>query len=434
MMEQLFETAGEGNEVEPPTAYPPSVQPGIPTLGKTPIAWVRLSMGELLEPVMRPADLKDHVEYQLVTAKRNRGGIVPRERLCGRDIKTKTQAFVNGGDFLISRRQISHGACGLVPDSLSDAVVSNEYSVIKPKDDLDLKFLQHLTHSVYFQQTCFHSSIGVHVEKLVFKLDDWLRWKFDIPVVPEQCRIAAVLNTWDCAIATTEELITAKRRRKAGLTRRLLHEGRDRTGRLGDLADVNPSSSRIAPEVLISFVAMEDVSEDGRLLRHHVRRRAELGSGYTAFRDNDLLVAKITPCFENHKGAHVIGLHGGVGFGSTEFHVIRPHDPRDARFIYHHVMADAFRKNGERYMTGSAGQRRVPAEFIEDYRIAVLSSEERQRAAQRLNAADQDLDVLIAERERFSQQKRGLMQKLLTGTWRLNGDEMQANKLARAAS
>ncbi len=72
--------------------------------------------------------MRDAETYQLVTAKRSRGGIVARETLRGDQIKTKTQFYVEAGDFLISNRQVSHGACGVVPQSLHGAVVSNEYT------------------------------------------------------------------------------------------------------------------------------------------------------------------------------------------------------------------------------------------------------------------------------------------------------------------
>lgn len=397
------------------SAYPPSVQPGIPKLGRKPKGWTRAPIGEFLEPVFRPAKLADDERYQLVTAKRSRGGIVPREILFGRDIRTKTQFFVEACDFLISKRQISHGACGIVPQSLDGAVVSNEYVALKPKAGLDLRFLSHLSHSVYFQQTCFHSSIGVHVEKLVFKLEDWLEWEFDIPPMAEQLHLADLFDSWDRAIQVANQGITAKLYRKAEITRQLLHESGERNGRIGDLAEVNPRSPRGDPDQLVTFVPMEAISEDGRLVQNEARPRGEIGSGYTGFIDDDVLVAKITPCFENGKGGHVFGLHSGVGFGSTEFHVLRAHDKRDVRFLHHHVMARAFRKNGERYMTGSAGQRRVPAEFIEDYRIPLLDAERRHRAATILDAADREIDLLQQELRYFTQQKRGLMQRLFSG-------------------
>ncbi len=95
------------------TLYPPSVKPGIPRLGVKPKGWVEVSFGDVLQVIQRPAEIEDNLEYQLVTAKRNRGGIVPRETLTGENILTKIQYFVAKDDFLISKRQIVHGACGV---------------------------------------------------------------------------------------------------------------------------------------------------------------------------------------------------------------------------------------------------------------------------------------------------------------------------------
>jgi len=361
-------------------------------------------------------------------------GLVNRENLDRRTesgLGPEQHLRIVKGDIAYNMMRMWQGAFGRAD---YDGTVSPAYVILKPRKGIDTRFAAHWFKSARMIHLFWAYSRGLTADRLRLYADDFCQIPAAPPPLVKQRRIADILDAWDHGIVTIEALITAERRRKAEFVRRLLQDGRDRSGRLGDVADINPSSSRIAPEAFVSFVAMEDVSDDGRLLRHHVRQRVELGNGYTSFRENDVLVAKITPCFENGKGAHVTGLYGGVGFGSTEFHVVRPRDPNDARFIHHHVMASAFRKNGERYMTGSAGQRRVPAEFIEDYRIAVLSLFERERAARILDAADRDIDVLVAERERLFQQKRGLMQKLLTGEWRLNGDDVQANKLARAAS
>lgn len=133
--------------------------------------------------------------YRLVTVKRSRGGVALRETLTGREIKTPTQFFVRTGDFLISKRQIVHGACGIVPAELDGAIVSNEYAVLNSDGQIDLRFLRYLSESRYFQQTCFHSSIGVHVEKMIFKTERWLKWPFNIPPLATQLRIVEVLDT-----------------------------------------------------------------------------------------------------------------------------------------------------------------------------------------------------------------------------------------------
>lgn len=209
-------------EVSKASAYPKSVQPGLPRLGATPPGWSRGPLSEHLFEELRPVRMVDDELYDLVTVKRSRGGVVLRERLKGKEIAVKSQFRLKVGDFLISKRQIVHGACGIVPPELDGAIVSNEYAVLRARPTLDLKFLNYLAHSTYFQQTCFHSSIGVHVEKMIFKLEEWLKWDFDLPPACDQRHIAQILATWDRAIETVEALIANAREQKTALMQALL--------------------------------------------------------------------------------------------------------------------------------------------------------------------------------------------------------------------
>jgi type I restriction enzyme S subunit len=210
------------------SAYPKSVQSGLPRLGACPPGWTRGPLSAHLIEELRPLNMADDEVYELVTVRRSRGGVVLRERLKGSQIAVKSQFRIKAGDFLISKRQIVHGACGIVPPELDGAIVSNEYSVLRARPSLDLEFLNYLAHSVYFQQTCFHSSIGVHVEKMIFKLDAWLKWDFNLPPAREQSRITEILATWDRAIEAVQALIASARQQKTGLMQELL----TRAGRL----------------------------------------------------------------------------------------------------------------------------------------------------------------------------------------------------------
>ena len=217
--------------------FPPSVQAGIPVLPATPSGWQRINLGKHLWEARRPIVLEPESTYTLVTVKRSRGGAQKRERLRGADIKTPTQFIVRAGDFLISKRQIVHGACGIVPPELDGAVVSNEYAVLSSDGEIDLQFLRYLSESVYFQQTCFHSSIGIHVEKMIFRTERWLSWPFNIPPLEEQRRIVKVLDTAATEIVCIErqlkalvsektalmaQLLTGKRRVNAGKSKEVL--------------------------------------------------------------------------------------------------------------------------------------------------------------------------------------------------------------------
>lgn len=202
--------------------YPASVQPGIPNLPTTPAGWQRMPLGCHLAEVRRPVRLKPDDAYRLVTVKRSRGGVELRETLAGREVKTPTQFYVRTGDFLISKRQIVHGACGIVPAELDGAVVSNEYAALNSDGQIDLRFLRYLSESRYFQQTCFHSSIGVHVEKMIFKTERWLKWPFNIPPLPVQLRIVEVLDTARREVELIAAQIERLKQEKAALMADLL--------------------------------------------------------------------------------------------------------------------------------------------------------------------------------------------------------------------
>jgi type I restriction enzyme, S subunit len=157
-----------------------------------------------------------------VTVKRSRGGVQQREVVRGAKVKTPSQFLVRAGDFLISKRQIVHGACGIVPPELDGAVVSNEYAVLNTDDELDLTFLRYLSESRYFQQTCFHSSIGVHVEKMIFNTERWLRWPFNIPPLAQQKRIVEILDAATAEIDLIAGQLAALKQEKTALMAQLL--------------------------------------------------------------------------------------------------------------------------------------------------------------------------------------------------------------------
>lgn len=202
--------------------FPKSVQPGIPRLGALKSGWRRVTIGSLFDVVERPVNLVDDQAYDLVTVKRARGGLERRSTLLGSQIAVKSQYEIREDDFLISKRQIVHGACAVVTKEFEGSIVSNEYSILRCRDGLFLPFLKYLMHSVYFQQTCFHSSIGVHVEKLIFKLDDWFKWKIDVPADPSDQRyLATFFTAVDGKLDAFRTKEAALRRFKRGLMQSL---------------------------------------------------------------------------------------------------------------------------------------------------------------------------------------------------------------------
>ncbi|MBU9710885.1 restriction endonuclease subunit S [Bacillus tamaricis] len=193
-------------------------------IGKTvfPNDWSIYILNDILKLVKRPLKMEEQHVYNLVTVKRRFGGMVDRGMLRGDQIEVKSQFFIQSGDFVISKRQISHGACAIVPEGLHGSIVSNEYNVLRNKEELDLEFFNWYVQLPFMQRNFYLSSDGVHIEKLLFKLEDWLRRKVCIPDVNEQVRIAKIISTWEKAIDLKERLIEEKKEQKKGLMQKLL--------------------------------------------------------------------------------------------------------------------------------------------------------------------------------------------------------------------
>ena len=195
--------------------------------------------------------------------------------------------------------------------------------------------------------------------------------------------------------------------------------------RLKFLARVNPPRPDDPPAdgEPVSFLPMPAVSEDGRL---DLSATTPYGrTGYTVFQDGDVLVAKITPCFENGKGAVCAGLTAGVGYGSTEFHVLRPSPRIDAQFLYLLTWSDEFRTAGRGLMEGTGGQKRVPVEFVKDFRVALPPLPEQRAIAARIAAATADLDAAVDRTDRelalLAEYRARLVADVVTGALDVRG-------------
>jgi len=166
---------------------------------------------------------------------------------------------------------------------------------------------------------------------------------------------------------------------------------------------INPTKSevrRLAPNTTVSFIPMESVGEYGGICLDQTRPIEDVSAGYTYFQEGDVVVAKITPCFENVKRAVVKGLTNGIGFGTTELHVLRPNYNINRYFLFYLTLSYDFRKLGESEMYGSAGQKRVPEEFIKNLKHPIPPLPEQRAIAAFLDRETGRIDALIGKKER----------------------------------
>ncbi|MDD2742983.1 MAG: restriction endonuclease subunit S [Rhodocyclaceae bacterium] len=177
--------------------------------------WEDKPIGEVLSEKKRPIVLKDHQRYELITVKRRNEGIVSRGHLFGRDISVKNYSQLQTGDFVISKRQIVHGATGMIPSKLDGAIVSNEYLVAVNSSKLLTEFLTIISSLPDMRQKFFLSSYGVDIEKLFFDAEDWKKRNVTIPDVTEQTQIGGYFRELDSLIGLHQrkhdKLVTLKK-------------------------------------------------------------------------------------------------------------------------------------------------------------------------------------------------------------------------------
>ena len=170
-----------------------------------------------------------------------------------------------------------------------------------------------------------------------------------------------------------------------------------------EVANVNPGVGKAAiPDDLpVSFVPMPSVGAgDGSIHVEKTRPASEVKKGFTVFLEGDVLFAKITPCMENGKMAIVPKLVNGYGFGSTEFHVLRPKPGMDAKYLYYYVSSQAFRGEAERYMTGAVGQKRVSTTYLKQSTIPVAPPDQQKRIVAEIEKQFSRLDEAVANLKR----------------------------------
>jgi type I restriction enzyme S subunit len=167
----------------------------------------------------------DDKAYQFASIRRRSGGLFDRGTFYGREVKTKVLKSLKAGDFVISKRQVVHGAWAMVTKSFDGFGVSDEYDVLVNRDPktLDMRFFNYLSQTRRLWHAAYLASNGVHIEKLIFDFDDFAKEKVRIPpTIEEQKMIADVLGACDREIELLQKQLEALKGQKSGLMQKLL--------------------------------------------------------------------------------------------------------------------------------------------------------------------------------------------------------------------
>jgi len=332
--------------------------------------------------------------------------------------RSKYQRAVRG-DIAYNMMRMWQGAVGIAP---ADGLVSPAYVVARPFPEADAAYYAYLFRTAAYMREIDVFSRGIVPDRNRLYWESFKQMPSVYPPLDEQRLIVRFLD-WHGA--QTAKLVRAKKKiiallneQKQAIIHRAVTRGLDPNAKLkpsgipwlGDVPEgwevkrlknvcrINPSKLAIksrADDELATFLPMERVSGDGKIDGSIQAPISELANGFTYFERGDVILAKITPCFENGKGAVLEALPTEVGFGSTEFIVLRASRKIDPRFLYLLTFEAQFRRLGVESMTGSAGQQRISQEFVSNYCIALPGRDEQVRIIEALKAATREFDAVI---------------------------------------
>lgn len=211
-------------------------------------------------------------------------------------------------------------------------------------------------------------------------------------------------------------------------------------GILMDFCKINPkkiNTKEFDDDMIVSFIPMPCVSDIwGKIIKKELRKLGEVKKGYTNFCEGDVLFAKITPCMENGKSAIVDKLENDIGFGSTEFYVLRCDENKlNNKYLHYFVRQKTFRDEAKGEMTGAVGQQRVPKTFLENYKMKVPTIEEQQEIVNILDnllAKYNKIKNLEQQLEKIELLKKAILAKAFRGELGTNNpDEESAENLLK---
>lgn len=400
--------------------YPAYQESGLPWIPKVPQGWNVLRNGRLFAHRVQTGfpDLPI-LEVSLRTGVRVRD----MENLKRKQVMSQKEKYKRAakGDIAYNMMRMWQGALGPAP---VDGLVSPAYVVIKPFEEANSAYYSYLFRTDAYMREVNKFSRGIVADRNRLYWDEFKQMPSLVPPRSEQDQIVSYLRVQDAHIArfikAKRDLISLLTEQKQTIIESAVTQGLDSAMAVRDsgidwipripahweicklkhIAVFNPSRSESAALRLsdesVSFLPMECITAEGKLQNVEIRKVAEVWEGYTYFRRNDVVMAKITPCFENGKGGLLDALPTAIGFGTTEFIVLRAAAQRiHPAFLAKLLSLKTFRVLGADSMTGAAGQQRVPLDFVKNFRIALPSLNEQDQILTALQTATAEQDAAI---------------------------------------
>ncbi|NUQ44346.1 MAG: restriction endonuclease subunit S [Calditrichaceae bacterium] len=361
-------------------------------------------------------------------------------------------------DFVFARSG-TIGRFGIYRDNNLEVIFASYLIRFRFEENISVDFLKNYFLSNIFREGLISDLHGganknIHAENI----------KNQIICLPSYAEQTAIANYLDRKTAQIDDLIAKKQRliellneEKTALINRAVTKGLNPDAPLKDsdipwlgeipahwevirlkwIADINPSKGSSSfdknSNELVTFLPMEKVSEDNSFDNSLKKPICELWSGFTYFEEGDVIVAKITPCFENGKGALLEKLGSNIGFGSTEFHVLRASQNVQRKFLFYLTRTELFKNMGEALMYGAAGQKRVPTSYLEEYVMALPPIEEQDLIVHHIEANLSRITDTISKIQReidlLQEYRTALISEAVTGKIDVRDEAIEWQKI-----
>lgn len=263
------------------------------------------------------------------------------------------------------------GKVSIIPENAPKGIINQALLKLTPTDKINIKFLKRLMESKPFQNALSSTVMGVAIQNVasVKVLKDI---KIPLPTLSIQEEIVSEIERYQKIIDGAKMVVdNYKPRIEIDKNWEMLA--------FENICEINPKKSEVnslEDNTEVSFLPMADLNENQiDFTPNQVKTLSEVYKGYTYFKEDDVLLAKVTPCFENGKAGIAKNLINGIGFGSSEYYVFRPNEKIISTWIYLNVITDDFRERGKLNMTGTGGLQRVPTDFVKTFKIPVPSIE-----------------------------------------------------------
>ncbi|MGB3182221.1 MAG: restriction endonuclease subunit S [Cyclobacteriaceae bacterium] len=421
-----------------PPRYPAYQDSGVEWLGEIPEHWELTRLGTRFFERREKVSDKD---FEPLSVTKN--GVLPQLDNAAKTNDGDNRKLVRSGDFVINSRSDRKGSSGIAD---RDGSVSLINIVLEPRG-IDPMYCNFLLKGNGFIEEFYRNGHGIVADLWTTRYSEMKTIMLGVPPLEEQKRIADFLDRkvaqLDQAIAQKEQLIALLKERRQVLIHRAVTRGLDphapmqdsgidwigeipahwEVKKLKHVNKVNPSVTIDDLITEVSFVPMESVGEGGGIDTSTIRPLKDVQKGFTAFQDNDIVVAKITPCYENYKGAIVSGLKNGVGFGTTELHVLRPSKTINKEFIFYVTLSPAFRNAGTGQMYGSGGQKRIGTDWISNVQIPVPPIKEQLQIVESIEKRNKKTTAIVSQHQtqiqKLKEYKATLINAAVTGKIRV---------------